>query len=147
MVKHLPAMQESRVQSLGWEDPLEEGMATHSSILAWRITGQRSLEGCSPRGHKELDMTERLSTHRHIPQTHTGCDETAACFQNDLPSHSLSLGKSPRSTALLEWCPLTGGWQPGGGGHVSTSAQALHEHMKVRTPGVGPAWMQHWDLT
>ena len=37
MVKNLPAMQETGVQSLGWEDPLEKGMATHSSILAWRI--------------------------------------------------------------------------------------------------------------
>ena len=37
MVKSLPAMQETRVQSLGWEDPLEEGMATHSSIPGWRI--------------------------------------------------------------------------------------------------------------
>ena len=37
MVKNLPAMWETRVQSLGWEYPLEEGMATHSSILAWRI--------------------------------------------------------------------------------------------------------------
>ena len=37
MVKRLPAMQESRVRSLGWEDPLEKEMATHSSILAWRI--------------------------------------------------------------------------------------------------------------
>ena len=37
MVKNLPAMQETRVQSLGREDPLEEGMATHSSILAWKI--------------------------------------------------------------------------------------------------------------
>ena len=37
MVKNLPAMQETQVQSLGWEDPLEKGMATHSSILAWRI--------------------------------------------------------------------------------------------------------------
>ena len=36
-VKNLPAMREARVRSLGWEDPLEEGMATHSSILAWRI--------------------------------------------------------------------------------------------------------------
>ena len=35
-VKGLPAMQETQVQSLGWEDPLEEGMATHSSILAWK---------------------------------------------------------------------------------------------------------------
>ena len=37
MVENLPAMQETWVQSLGWEDPLEEGMETHSSILAWRI--------------------------------------------------------------------------------------------------------------
>ena len=37
MVKNLPAMRETWVRSLGWEDPLEDGMATHSSILAWRI--------------------------------------------------------------------------------------------------------------
>ena len=37
-VKHLPAMRETGVRSLGWENPLEEGMATHSSILAWRIS-------------------------------------------------------------------------------------------------------------
>ena len=37
MVKHLPAVRETQVQSLGWEDPLEEEMATHSSILAWKI--------------------------------------------------------------------------------------------------------------
>ena len=37
LIKNLPAMQETPVQSLGWEDPLEKGMATHSSILAWRI--------------------------------------------------------------------------------------------------------------
>ena len=37
LVKYPPAMQETWVQSLGWEDPLEKGMATHSSILAWRI--------------------------------------------------------------------------------------------------------------
>ena len=36
-VKNLPAMRETWVRSLGWEDPLEEGMATHSSILAWRV--------------------------------------------------------------------------------------------------------------
>jgi len=47
-VKSPPAVQEIRVQSLGWEDPLEEGMATHSNILAWKISGQRSPEGYSP---------------------------------------------------------------------------------------------------
>jgi len=39
MVKNLPAMWETWVQSLGWEDPLEKGIATHSSILSWRIPG------------------------------------------------------------------------------------------------------------
>ena len=37
MVKNLPAMKEKRVQSMGWEDPVEKGMATHSNILAWKI--------------------------------------------------------------------------------------------------------------
>ena len=44
-IKNLPAMRETLVRYLGWEDPLEEGMATHSSILAWRTHGQRSLVG------------------------------------------------------------------------------------------------------
>ena len=51
-------MKETQVRSLGQEDPLEEGMATHSSILAWRIHEQRSLKGHSPWGLKELDTTE-----------------------------------------------------------------------------------------
>ena len=50
-----------RVQSLGWEDPLEEGTETHSSILAWRIPC--SLAGYSPLGHTKSDTTERLSMH------------------------------------------------------------------------------------
>ena len=50
-------MQETRVRSLGLEDPLEEKMATRSNILAWEIHGQRSLVGYSPWGYKELDMT------------------------------------------------------------------------------------------
>ena len=58
MVKCLPAMQETRVRSLGWEDPLEKEMATHSSTLAWKVHGRRSLVGYSPWDHKELDMTE-----------------------------------------------------------------------------------------
>ena len=57
MVKNLPAMRETSVQSLDWEDPLEEGIATHSSILAWRSP----LAGYSPQGCKESDVTERLS--------------------------------------------------------------------------------------
>ena len=52
MVKNPPAMQVAQVPSLSWEDPLEKEMATHSSILAWKIHGQRSLVGYSPWGHK-----------------------------------------------------------------------------------------------
>ena len=63
MVKHLPTVQETRVQSLGWEDLLEKGMVTHSSILAWKSHGWRSLVGYSPWGHKESDVTEQL----HFP--------------------------------------------------------------------------------
>ena len=59
-LKRLPAMPESRVRSLGREDPLEKEMATHSSTLVWRIHGRRSLVGYSPRGHKESDTTKRL---------------------------------------------------------------------------------------
>ena len=51
-------IQDSWVRSLGQEDPLEKGMATHCSILAWRIPWTEDLAGYSPWGHKELDMTE-----------------------------------------------------------------------------------------
>ena len=46
------------IPSLGWEDPLEDSMTTHSSILAWRIPWQRNLAGYSPYGHSESDTTE-----------------------------------------------------------------------------------------
>ena len=62
-VKNLPAMQEAQVRSLGQEDPLEKGMATHSGILAWRIPWTEEHGSYSPWGHKELDMTELLSAH------------------------------------------------------------------------------------
>ena len=62
LVKNLPAMQETLVQLLHWENPLEEGVATRSSILPWESHGQRSLVGYSPRGCKESDTTGRLST-------------------------------------------------------------------------------------
>ena len=58
--------QEIQVRSLGWENLLEEGMAAHSSILAWRIPWIEDLAGYSPRGRKESDTTEATShTHTH----------------------------------------------------------------------------------
>ena len=62
MVKNLPAMQDSWVQSLGQEEPLKNGMATHSSILAWRISWTEEPGRHSPWGHKESDMTEDACT-------------------------------------------------------------------------------------
>ena len=63
MVKNPPAMWETWVRPLGWEDPLEKGMATHSSILAWKIPMDRGAwRATVHEGRKELDMTEQLST-------------------------------------------------------------------------------------
>ena len=67
MVKHLPAKQETRVRSLGWEDLLEKGMATTPVFLPGKFHGQRNLVDYSPESRKELDTTEQL-THT---QTHT----------------------------------------------------------------------------
>ena len=66
-VKTLPAMQETSVQSLGRKDPLEKEMATHSSILAWKITWTEELGRLQSMGHKESDMTE---------VTYLACTET-----------------------------------------------------------------------
>ena len=60
-VKNLPAIWETWVQSLGEENPLEEGMATESNILAWRISMDRGTWQDSLWGLKELDTTEQLS--------------------------------------------------------------------------------------
>ena len=61
MVKNPPTIWETWVRSLGWEDPLEKGKATHSSILAWRIPWT-----VYPWGHKESDTTEQISLSLHF---------------------------------------------------------------------------------
>ena len=61
-------MQETQVQSLGWEDPLEEQMATYFSILAWEILWTEEPGGLQFMGHKESVTTEYTHTHTH---THT----------------------------------------------------------------------------
>ena len=65
MVKNSPAVQETRVQSLGWQGPLKKEMASRSSILAWEIPWTEepgAQEPTSPRGCKESEVTERLAT-------------------------------------------------------------------------------------
>ena len=59
-LKCLPGMRETQIRSLGWEDPLEKEMATHSSFLPRKSHGQRTLAGYSPWGLKESDRTEQL---------------------------------------------------------------------------------------
>ena len=54
-------MLETQVQSLGWEDPLEKEMATHSSVLAWRVPWKKDPGGLQSMGHTEPDMTEGLT--------------------------------------------------------------------------------------
>ena len=71
-VKNLPAVQETHktwVQFLGREDPPEESVATHSSILAWGAHEQRSLAGYSPYGRKESHITKELHTWTHTINT------------------------------------------------------------------------------
>ena len=74
LVKNLPAMQETWVQPLGWEDPLEKEMAIHSSILAWRIPWTEEPGGLQSTGSQESDTTERLPT-----------TTTMLCYHSVLP--------------------------------------------------------------
>ena len=67
MVKRLPAMQETQVQSLGWEDPLEKEMAALYILLPGKFHGLRSLVGYTPWCHKESDMT--VTEYEYVPHT------------------------------------------------------------------------------
>ena len=107
MVKNPPAMWEIWFWSLGWEDPLEEGMATHSTILAWRIPWTEEPCGYSQWGHKELDTTEQLNTAQQ-----TGCVTEPWSMRNKqkwyvhLPYHSFR--KKLESSLPLIPFPLAG---------------------------------------
>ena len=66
LVKHVPAIQETWVQSLGWEDPLEKEMATHYSILAWRIPWAEEPGGLQSMGLQRVGHNWATHTHTHI---------------------------------------------------------------------------------
>ena len=85
-VKNLPALQETWVRSLGWEDPLEEGIATHSSMLAWKIPWKEEPGGLQSTGSKRTDTTERLSTERSsqcFPGGTSGKESTCRCRRHE----------------------------------------------------------------
>ena len=65
-------MQETWAQSLGWEDPLEKEITTHSNILAWRIPWTEELGRLQSMGLQELDMTEQLNHHMKLLEENTG---------------------------------------------------------------------------
>ena len=134
IVESLSAMQETWVRSLGQEDPLERKMATHSSILAWKISWPGESSGLySPQGHKESDTTERLHSlmqsveglYRTNTDFHRRRDLTADCHWTQttvlswvsiLPTYSVEFWLSPPwsssflksdfslSLPLLSWC-------------------------------------------
>ena len=117
VVKNLPAMQETQetwVESLGQEDPLEEEMATHSSILAWEIPWTEEPAGLESTGHKELNRTE----HRHTlpPVIRTQCFH---CRQWH-PTPVLLPGKSHGPRSLVGCSP----W----GREESDTTERLHFH-------------------
>ena len=70
-----PAMQETWVRSLGWQDPLEEEMITHSSILAWRIPWIEEPGGLQSMGlQKSMGMTEQLNNSNDVFKVHPSCN-------------------------------------------------------------------------
>ena len=69
MVKSLPAMLETQVQSLGQEDPLEKEMATHSSILSWKIPWTREPGGLQPMGLQNQTWLRDYHIHIHVNES------------------------------------------------------------------------------
>ena len=84
-VKNLPAMQESWIQSLGREDPLEKRMATHSSTLAWKIPWTEEPGGLQSTGSLESDMTKRLHFHFSLSCIGEGNGNPLQCSCLDNP--------------------------------------------------------------
>ena len=129
MVRNLPAMQETWIQSLGWEDALEKGMANHSTILAWRVPWTKEPGGSM--GRKESDMTEGV-THTHT-HTHTQYN-------------------SWHTGAGTEWTGKKSYWPEEGeevGDHKGEESSATEGKLQSLTPdvdatGLVPWWIQFY---
>ena len=109
MVKNFPARQETWVRSLGGEDTLEKVMATHSSILAWRIPRTEEPGGLWSIGCKESDTTERLSIASGAGQGHQETEYVQK--RDDEPSQSLvSDSADPWAAARQASLPIISSW-------------------------------------
>ena len=80
LLKNLPVMQETWIPSVGRKDPLEKEMATHPSILAWKIPWTEEPDGLKSMGSQELDMTQPLNHHQQRVKS-TFCDEELFFFK------------------------------------------------------------------
>ena len=130
MVKHLSTMRETGVRALGWEDPLEKEMATHSRTMPGKSHGQRSLIDYSPRGRKESNTTERLPLTPTLGFPHSSAGKESARNAGD-PGSIPGLGRSPGEgkgypPSILAW--RTPGIIIHGVAKSQTPLSAFHSH-------------------
>ena len=122
MVKNPPAMRETWIRSLGWEDPLEKGKATHTSILAWRIPMDRGAWRVTVHGVEESDTTKQLSTAEALYNS-----------PNPLLSVNIVIG-------FLQWLSRK---------ESACSAEAAGDLGSIpgsgRSPGGGNGWRRKWQ--
>ena len=104
----MQAIQETRVQSPGWDDPLDKGMTTHSSILAWRIPWTEEPGGLQSMGHKESDKTEVTQHSRGYRREHgAGRPEQSGRETSKFDKRSaLAAGPRARRMTKVELEPL-----------------------------------------
>ena len=98
LVKNVPAMQETWVRFLGWEDPLEKEMATHSSILAWKAQGQRSLQSTG--------LQEWLNHHHQAKSEQRACSQRATVHGIARMTKPPPPGKEWAKSQTVECSPL-----------------------------------------
>ena len=165
MVKNLPAMQENWVWSLGWEDPLEKGMAIHSSILAWRIPYTEELGGLQSMGSQRVEHNGMTNTRTAFWERKPALHEIVSqigfhvdfCSHPQSDHHHYCCGKEETKAGtcergLSQVTRLVSGdlgpsprnfWLPGRGSFFSTSTASPQPYTELGGQGRG----QRKDLT
>ena len=136
LVKNQPAKQETQVRSRGQEDPLEKGMATHSSILAWEIPLTEEPGGLhSPKAHRESEMTWQLSNNKGADVQNRRTDvrrgrEEAGGQDGDAHPATCEMaasGKQPRSAGSSAHPEDLRGWEEWGEGRFKRGGIYVHQ--------------------